>query len=415
MPAILTAAPPPPDVLIMEQLRTRPARDPDLSQEVRAFHELSSLIMRSPDQAIQHFLNCALELCQAGSAGVSLLEMHEDDTAQFRWTALAGEFASYVGGTTPRHHSPCGLCLDEGATILVSRPARAFDYFNTAHVPIIEGLIVPLYDTGRQPLGTLWIVLHEEGRGFDATDARVMEQLAVQLVLAFKWQKETAEAEGRIADLEAQARSFEQAAQHKDAIIAEVNHRVKNSIQSSMALLRLQAKAVRSPEAQEALSEAQARLAVFANVHELLYRNSGSEQAVAMAALLDALADASRTAFSDRSGRVHLKVHSDAILLDPEQAVPLALIFNEAVTNAYKHAHPNGQSGEIQVSLERAEGGIRLSVADDGVGIPAIPRQGSLGLRLIRTFTQQLAGTVALDNAVGTRLTITLPLSSASS
>ena len=52
MPARLTAAPPPPDVLIMEQLRTRPARDPDLAQEVRAFHELSSLIMRSPDQAI---------------------------------------------------------------------------------------------------------------------------------------------------------------------------------------------------------------------------------------------------------------------------------------------------------------------------------------------------------------------------
>jgi two-component sensor histidine kinase len=259
----------------------------------------------------------------------------------------------------------------------------------------------------------LWIVSHEEGRSFDATDARVMEQLAAQLVLALKWQKETMEAEGRIAHLEAQARSFEQAAQHKDAIIAEVNHRVKNSIQSSMALLRLQAKTVPSPEAQEALSEAQARLAVFANVHELLYRNSSSVQAVAMADLLDALADASRTAFSDRSGLVRLKVRSDAILLDPEQAVPLALIVNEAVTNAYKHAHPNGKPGEIRVSLERAEGGIRLSIADDGVGMPATPRQGSLGLRLIRTFAQQLAGTVALDTTVGTRLTITLPLSSA--
>jgi two-component sensor histidine kinase len=353
VPARLTAVPPPPDVLITQLLRNRPARDPDLAQEVRAFHELSTLIMRSPDQAVQHFLNLALELCQAGSAGVSLLEMHEDGTTQFRWIALAGEFASYVGGTTPRHHSPCGLCLDQGATILVSQPARAFEYFNTAHVPIIEGLIVPLYDTGRQPLGTLWIVSHEEGRSFDATDARVMEQLAAQLVLALKWQMETTEAEGKIAHLEAQARSFEQAAQHKDAIIAEVNHRVKNSIQSSMALLRLQAKTIPSPEAQEALSEAQARLAVFATVHELLYRNSSSAQAVAMADLLDALANASRTAFADRSGLVRLKVRSDAILLDPEQAVPLALIINEAVTNAYKHAHPNGKPGEIQVSLER--------------------------------------------------------------
>jgi len=282
-----------------------------------------------------------------------------------------------------------------------------------AHVPAIEGLIVPLYDTGRQPLGTLWIVSHEEGRSFDATDARVMEQLAVQLVLALKWQHATTAAEGRIADLEAQARSFEQAAQHKDAIIAEVNHRVKNSIQSSMALLHLQAKVVQSPEAQEALSEAQARLAVFANVHELLYREASSTQAVAMAALLDALVDACRASFADQSDRVRLNVRSDPIMLHPEQAVPLALIVNEAVTNAYKHAHPNGQSGEIQVSLEKAEGSIRLSIADDGVGMPMALRQGSLGLRLIRTFAQQVAGTVALENAVGTRWTITLPLSSA--
>jgi len=89
VPAQLTVVPPPPDVLITEQLRLRPTRDPDLAQEVRAFHELSTLIMRNPDQAVQRFLKLALELCRPGSAGVSLLETGANGTAQFRWTALA--------------------------------------------------------------------------------------------------------------------------------------------------------------------------------------------------------------------------------------------------------------------------------------------------------------------------------------
>ena len=62
----------------------------------------------------------------------------------FRWDALAGAFAPYVGGTTPRRFSPCGLCLDRDATILVSRPARVFRYFEAAEPEIVEGLIVPV-------------------------------------------------------------------------------------------------------------------------------------------------------------------------------------------------------------------------------------------------------------------------------
>ncbi|WP_164304794.1 GAF domain-containing protein, partial [Streptococcus pneumoniae] len=82
--------------------------------------------------------------------------------------------------------SPCALCLDAGRTILVSRPCEAFDYFNAAEQPLMEGLVVPLYDTGGLPLGTLWVVHHDAGKHFDAEDARLMEQLAVQLVLALK-------------------------------------------------------------------------------------------------------------------------------------------------------------------------------------------------------------------------------------
>jgi hypothetical protein len=74
------------------------------------------------------------------------LEEGQRGETLFRWTALAGEFGPYVGGTTPRHFSPCGLCLDRNTAILISRPARLFEYFNEASAPIVEGLIVPLRD-----------------------------------------------------------------------------------------------------------------------------------------------------------------------------------------------------------------------------------------------------------------------------
>ncbi|HEX9932339.1 MAG TPA: GAF domain-containing protein [Allosphingosinicella sp.] len=174
-----------------DRLRTRLARAGDLRGELDAFRELSVLTARDPRSAVQRFLELAIELCPAaGSAGLSELERSEDGEELFRWTALAGEYAPYAGGTTPRDFSPCGLCLAQGTTVLVERPARVFTYFEAAHVPIVEGLIVPLHDANGEPLGTLWVTSHSDKvRGFDSTDARVMERLAAQLLLSMKLQR----------------------------------------------------------------------------------------------------------------------------------------------------------------------------------------------------------------------------------
>lgn len=191
-------------LLATERLHSRLARAGDLRAELDAFRELSNLAATDPGQAIQRFLELAIELCpSAGSAGLSELELDEHGELLFRWTALAGEFAPYVGGTTPRHFSPCGLCLDFGRTILLERPARLFTYFDDAHVPIVEGLVVPL--GGTNPVGTIWVASHtEDVRGFDQTDAQVMEHLAAQLLLTLKLQRlEQTLSEGRRLDEDA--------------------------------------------------------------------------------------------------------------------------------------------------------------------------------------------------------------------
>ena len=147
----------PEDVLATEELLARPRKAPDFAAEVAAFRELSVLMATDPARAIQRFLEIALALCGAGSSGLSVLAQNDKGEPIFRWDALAGAFAPFVGGTTPRDFSPCGLCLNRDTTILVSRPARVFRYFEAAEPAIVEGLIVPVHGADGAPLGTLWV------------------------------------------------------------------------------------------------------------------------------------------------------------------------------------------------------------------------------------------------------------------
>jgi signal transduction histidine kinase/CheY-like chemotaxis protein len=186
------------ELLITEALQNRPARQRDLAREIKAINDLARGMVRQPDALQRRFVELALDLCGAGSAGISMLEEGEHGQPLFRWTALAGEFAPYIGGTTPRHFSPCGLCLDRDTAILVSRPARLFDYFNEASAPIIEGLVLPLHDADGRPVGTIWIAAHDEERQFDATDVRILEQITSFFALATRMASDVADAVERL-------------------------------------------------------------------------------------------------------------------------------------------------------------------------------------------------------------------------
>ena len=390
----------PEDVLATEAMLARPRRAPDLAAEVAAFRELSALMATDPTRAVRRFLELALVLCGAGSSGLSVLAEDGRGEPVLRWDALAGAFAPYAGGTTPRHFSPCGLCLDRDETILVSRPARVFRYFEAAEPEIIEGLIVPVRGAdGAPPLGTLWVVHHDARARFDAEDARVVEELAVQVTLAL----------GLLRD-----------AAMRDAAAREVHHRVKNTLAATAGVLRLQARAAPSAEARAALDEALGRLGVFASAHELLHRASSATGAgagsVEVAALLERLVDALRWSARSADGRVRLRVRADdGVSLPPDAAVALALVANEAATNACKHAFPDGRAGEVEVRLERraGDGALVLAVRDDGVGLPVQARHGGLGLRLIRAFARKAGATLTLSGEGGTTVALTLPAASA--
>lgn len=162
------------EVLLTEQLGSRPARQRNYIAEHSAFVTLAREMSASSRSFTQCLCDLALELCNAGSAGISLLS-REDGTEALRWIALSGAYATYVDGTTPRDFSPCGTCLDRGSPQLFSYPERYFTYFAKVEPPIVEGLVVPFRAHGLD-LGTIWVVSHDDShRGFDAEDARVLE------------------------------------------------------------------------------------------------------------------------------------------------------------------------------------------------------------------------------------------------
>ncbi|MGQ4648488.1 ATP-binding protein [Lyngbya aestuarii] len=165
------------DVVITEKLFCRTFRSPNLQAENQALHTLARQLVNQPEAMLRSLVAMALDLCQAGTAGVSLLEVTSNGEELFRWKVLAGALAKYEGGTTPRNFSPCGTCLDRGTPQLYFYPERYFTYFQATETQIIEGLVLPLM-ANNHAFGTIWIVSHDKQRHFDPEDVRVMSSLA---------------------------------------------------------------------------------------------------------------------------------------------------------------------------------------------------------------------------------------------
>lgn len=196
----------------------------------------------------------------------------------------------------------------------------------------------------------------------------------------------------------------------KDHLMAEVNHRVKNTLQLASSLLRIQLNLQNAAPVQEALHSAVERLDRMAEVHEKLYRAQGLQE-IEFGGYLGMLCRDLVASFETTGGpQVQLEVSADEAFLKPDQAIPLALIANEALTNALKYAFPNEQPGRIDVTFRHtARNVLRMSIKDDGVGLSVERRTGSLGLTLVRLLAEQIGGGAVIDSEKGTTVTVSVP------
>ena len=189
------------DILITEQLSYRLSHLSNWQGEAQAMQTLARQMANGSETLLQTIVEKALELAQAGTAGISLLETTPEGAEVFRWSVVAGTLAQSVGFTTPRNFSPCAICIECGTPQLYEYPERYFTYLQETNTSFVEALVLPLM-SDHHALGTLWIISHDEQRHFDSEDERVMTSLANITAAILLKQRQTEELMAKNAQLE---------------------------------------------------------------------------------------------------------------------------------------------------------------------------------------------------------------------
>jgi two-component sensor histidine kinase len=192
----------------------------------------------------------------------------------------------------------------------------------------------------------------------------------------------------------------------KELLLKELHHRVKNNLQIISSLISMQMRDLADASARDALEECRTRVLAIALVHEQLGQST-SHAHVPLSVYIAELANNIVRAVARSTSQVTLDLAIEPISLAVEKAIPCGLLLNELITNAVKHAFPDGRAGVIRVELYSREGRVHLVFSDDGVGVPVdlgAERPPSLGARLIRTLAEQLEATIEITQERGTRV-----------
>jgi PAS domain S-box-containing protein len=211
--------------------------------------------------------------------------------------------------------------------------------------------------------------------------------------------------------VEARTSELRAALEEREVLLQEVHHRVKNNLQVISSLIHMRARALPKDVVREALEGCLAQVQAMALVHEMLYQSADYAH-VPFSEYARSLAANVFEATGPPPGNVALSLAVEDVALAVDKAIPCGLILSELITNALKHAFPDGRPGTVRVELTQGEkGGLRLVVADDGVGLPAgadAQDSISLGLPLVRMLARQLDASLEIVTSHGTTVRLTL-------
>lgn len=199
--------------------------------------------------------------------------------------------------------------------------------------------------------------------------------------------------------------NLENLVQEKEVLLQEVHHRVKNNLAVISGFLQLQELISEHEESKKVLLSNYMRVKSMALIHEQLYKANDFTGLYFEKFLVRMLEEVEHR-FSDAKKDIELKIISDPIYMNLNQAVPLSLIINELVSNAYNFAFENRDSGTIRVQLQNLGEQIILSVEDDGIGLPddfKFEESPTLGTTLVMSYSDQLNGDVQIESKIGTK------------
>lgn len=198
----------------------------------------------------------------------------------------------------------------------------------------------------------------------------------------------------------------------KKTLIREIHHRVKNNFQSVSSMLLLQATMIEDEKLHEILNVSRNRVHSLAILHESL-QETEDVSSVNLLNYFQRLIDSIGKSYKTEIQNITLEVNIDAKFeLQTNQSIQLGLIFNELISNIFKHAFPYNQSGNVQINFDRSRGTNYFMVKDNGVGLKQsfdINTSNSLGLKIVRMISKQLEGEFSFKSNKGTEFILKFP------
>jgi len=217
------------------------------------------------------------------------------------------------------------------------------------------------------------------------------------------------------ADITDRKRSEEllrRGAEEKEALLRELQHRIKNTLAMITSLVHIEIKGSRDSSSRVLLENIRSRIGTLSSLYAMLY-STGAVRRVRLDCYLRMIGDSVVAAYAQTGADIRLGMTADEVLIDTKRASSIGLIVNELLMNSFKYAFAGRGQGSIEVCLARTKEGMELVVSDDGVGLPAgfdPARSEGFGLRLVSMLLEQLGGTLSHRTVPGTPFTIGIPL-----
>jgi len=196
----------------------------------------------------------------------------------------------------------------------------------------------------------------------------------------------------------------------KEVLLKEIHHRVKNNLQVISSLLDMRIMRTDNQQVIDLFEDTRSKIHTMALIHTQLYRSERFDQ-INMGSHVQELVDYLRQIYAKSDVSITPVIEHSDVYLSITQAIPCALVLNELVSNAFKHAFKGRKEGEIGICLKREDHNkVFLKVKDNGIGIPEeidIFKTNSLGFKLMRnTVQQQLMGKIHIERGLGTSIIV---------
>jgi len=419
------------DVLITAQLWQRSRKPVDFETENRILRDLARRLTQPIEIFLKHFIKIAQELCQAGTAGISLIEATSGGEEVLRWVALSGSYEKFEGGTISRDNSPCGVCLKKGNAELFSYPARYFQPLQGVEPQIVEAMVVP-FMLEEKTLGTIWVVSHDQPQQFDQEDLRVISSLAEFLVaaLANAQMRQEIEESSRREKAARELNLLNQSLIKTSELLAErnlelesfthiVSHDLKAPLRAIANLsqwLQEDLEGQINENAQNQIQLLQNRVArmeamidgllVYSRVGRIKLKPELVDVNILLQEILDSLAPPSTFTITIKSPLPTIFT----------RRLLLFQVFSNLISNAIKH-HPC-PDGKIEISVKPSEQFYQFAIADNGQGIPPefhdkifgifktlqsrdVKESTGIGLSIVKKIVETEGGKITLESDLG--------------